>query len=489
MYDRTGTPAIAGEFQVNSYTYGNQQLPRVASAPDGRSIVVWESVSQDGSGVGVYGQRLLGGTPLGPEFRVNTFTSGHQRTPVVSSDALGNFVVVWTSSPEYGLASDILAQRYDNSGSPIGTEFRVNSYTGRHESPAVALDPTGRAVIVWTTVRPGGAPGTRVIGQRFSPIGERVGAEFQVNDSTSGALASVATDANGNFMVVWTSWLAPDNPNVFGRQYDNLGAPSTGEFRVNSYTTGQQEYAVVSSEPDGDFIAAWHSYEEDGSDRGVFAQRYTRAVLRDGAEFQVNTYTTNRQRWPSVASDATGQFVVTWTSLDQDGDAYGVFAQRFAPDLIFRDDFESGDLSAWSDGHTDAGDLATAAGAAMEFTRAGLQGTVNDTAALYVQDDRPESENRYRLDDNSQANTAFFPIADSPHAIEIDLTRASGPDANDGTFEMWIDGDSKIMLTGLDNSLGEVAFIRLGALCVKSGANGGLYWDEFESRRASYIGP
>ena len=66
--------------------------------------------------------------------------------------------------------------------------------------------------------------------------------------------------------------------------------------------------------------------------------------------------------------------------------------------------------------------------------------------------------------------------------------KASGPDANDGTFELWIDGVSKIQLTGLDNSLADVDFVRMGALSVKSGATGTLFWDEFESRRGSYIG-
>jgi hypothetical protein len=96
---------------------------------------------------------------------------------------------------------------------------------------------------------------------------------------------------------------------------------------------------------------------------------------------------------------------------------------------------------------------------------------------------------RARLDDNSQANTAFFPITDGPHFAELDWRRASGPDANDGSFEMWIDGTPMATLSNLDNSLGAVDFVRLGALSVKTAASGTLYWDEFESRRASFIGP
>ena len=41
----------------------------------------------------------------------------------------------------------------------------------------------------------------------------------------------------------------------------------------------------------------------------------------------------------------------------------------------------------------------------------------------------------------------------------------------------------------MDNSLSAVDFVRLGALSVKAGASGTLYWDEFESRRQGEIGP
>jgi hypothetical protein len=44
----------------------------------------------------------------------------------------------------------------------------------------------------------------------------------------------------------------------------------------------------------------------------------------------VNTYTTSRQARPAVASDAPGNFVVAWESNTQDGSNYGVFGQRYS---------------------------------------------------------------------------------------------------------------------------------------------------------------
>ncbi len=51
-----------------------------------------------------------------------------------------------------------------------------------------------------------------------------------------------------------------------------------------------------------------------------------------GGEFQVNTYTANDQADPSVGMDPSGNFVIAWHSLGQDGSGPGVYAQRYNGD-------------------------------------------------------------------------------------------------------------------------------------------------------------
>jgi hypothetical protein len=94
-----------------------------------------------------------------------------------------------------------------------------------------------------------------------------------------------------------------------------------------------------------------------------------------------------------------------------------------------------------------------------------------------------------RRDDDTLAKSAFVPITDGPHAVELDWQKAGAPGADDGRFELWIDGTSVLTLTGLDNDERPVDFVRMGALSVKAGASGTLYFDEFVSRRLAYIGP
>jgi len=53
------------------------------------------------------------GNPVGPEFRVNTYTTGSQFLPSVASDPTGNFVVVWQSANQDGSMQGIFGQRYN----------------------------------------------------------------------------------------------------------------------------------------------------------------------------------------------------------------------------------------------------------------------------------------------------------------------------------------------------------------------------------------
>ena len=90
--------------------------------------------------------------------------------------------------------------------------------------------------------------------------------------------------------------------------------PAGGEFRVNTYTTSYQSYSRPAMELDGDFVVVWESLTQDGSQEGVFGQRFAASGAPRGSEFRINAYTTDRQRWPTVAVGSRGDFVVAWQS-------------------------------------------------------------------------------------------------------------------------------------------------------------------------------
>ena len=592
-----GQIPAGAEFQINTYTTGEQRRPRVASDESGNFVVVWESYDQDGSRNGVFGQRFkASGAAQGSEFQANTYTTGDQYRSMVTSDAIGNFVVVWESHVQEGNTAGIFGQRFDASGARRGVEFQVNTYTtGAQAAPSVASDASGNFLVAWQESNGQDGSGSGVFGQRFDASGVPQGGEFQVNSYTTGDqfLSAVTADGAGNFVVVW---FGVDEGgvyyDVFARRFDASGTPLGNEFRVNSFTPGNQAATRfgVAANASGNFVIVWQSVGHDGDPDtiGAFGQRFDASGSPQGGEFLINSYTTRAQGYPLVTMDKTGEFTVMWWSNGQTGSreefgrhfdasgvpqgsefqvplspqAYGmaanpqgdfvviwhgvqegsfdgIFGQRYG-DLIFEDGFQSGDLTRWSTASTGGGGLSVSSAAAMAATSSGLQVSVSDTSGLYVQDDTPDAENRYRArfyfdpngfdpgesqshfrtriliaqgsgfrvitivlrrqlgaysiearvrrNDGTRADTGFFPISDDAHFIEFDWQRATGPGANDGSLQLWMDGGSVATVTGIDNDLAPVDLVRMGALSVKTGAAGTLYFDQFESRRLRLIG-
>jgi hypothetical protein len=297
----------------------------------------------------------------------------------------------------------------------------------------------------------------------------------------------------------------------------------------------------------GEFVVAWgrgsyrYIYDEYGYAFGfhVRTRRYDTAGNPLGPNSRASTTGLTARSRTAVAMTAPGKFAVAWDS-GGDGSGSGVFARN--SDLIFADGFETSSF-AWSSTTGSGAGLSrqrvASLGAPEEY---GLQ-VVVDGQNRHVQDNSPAAEARYRArfyldpngfdpgeaagrfrqhvflalaeepverlvlimlrrvggqyaigaqvrrDDGTVAKPPFSPIADGPHAIEIDWQKATAPGANDGRFEMWIDGTSVVTVTGLDNDERAVDFVRMGAISVKDGAGGTLFFDEFVSRRLAYIGP
>jgi hypothetical protein len=101
------------------------------------------------------------------------------------------------------------------------------------------------------------------------------------------------------------------------------------EFQVNTYTTESQKMPDVAMDGKGNFVITWTSWEQDGYWGGIFAQRFNKNGKPIGPEFQVNTYTESLQMYPAVAMDEKGNFVITWESYGQDGSKEGVYAKMF----------------------------------------------------------------------------------------------------------------------------------------------------------------
>ena len=267
------------EFLINSYTASDQNQPAVTALAGGGFVVTWTSYNQDGSGGGIYGQRYdASGTPEGGEFLVNSYTAGDQYLPAVTALAGGGFVVTWMSYGQDGAGGDIYGQRYDASGTPDGGEFLVNSYTA---------------------------------GDQYLP--------------------AVTALAGGGFVVTWSSYGQDGSGyGIYGQRYDASGTPDGGEFLVNSYTADHQYQPAITALAGGGFMVTWSSYGQDGSEWGIYSQRYDASGTPEGGEFLVNSYTYDDQRESAVAALAGGDFVVTWSSYVQNGWGRAIYGKIYS---------------------------------------------------------------------------------------------------------------------------------------------------------------
>jgi hypothetical protein len=299
------------------------------------------------------------GGALASEFQVNTHTSSVQNVSSLAMDGDGDFIVAWTSYAQDGASGGgIFAQRFNSSGSKIAAEFQVNTYTpGTQNRPAVAAASDGRFVIAWDTDVDGDIEAVRA--QRFDSGGAPIGGELAVNSFTVASQyhAAVGMDSGGAFVVVWSSFGQDlGSQGIFGRRWDSNGATVGAEFQVTTYTVGPQYLArnptarAVGMDPDGDFFVVWTSAAQDGSLAGVFGQHWSSSGARLGPERQINTHVTGSQTAGAAAMDAAGNFVVAWQSDGQDGSDFGIFAQRFDADAKTLDVDGDGTAAALTDG-------------------------------------------------------------------------------------------------------------------------------------------
>lgn len=360
-YDRVGR-AVGAQFQVNTFTTNAQRRPAVGMDASGNFVVVWESDGSsqgDSSGRSILGQRVAAdGTLSGLEFQVNTFTNNNQYYAGVAVAPDGSFLVVWESSGSPGTDSNstsIQARLYDVAGIPVGDQFQVNTFTtGFQEIPVVAAAGTGDFVVAWKHNGAGIGDGLSVQARQVAADGTPAGVQFQVNSYTTGTQTApaVAADGAGNFVVTWESLPGGAETEIEAAVFDAFAVPVIGEFQVNSYSTLNQLEPSVAISPNGDFVITWASYGSAGGDTSldsVHARRYDADGSARGAEFQANTYTTNNQLLPAVATDGRGNFVLVWESDGSfDSDHSDKSVQQRRVDALFRDGFESGTTVRWS---------------------------------------------------------------------------------------------------------------------------------------------
>jgi hypothetical protein len=320
--------ALGDEFRVNTTTVGNQGSPVVASAADGRFVVVWEGDSPGSDLNDIYAQLYsAAGAKLGSEFRVNTTTAERQNNAAVAMNASGEFIVAWNSATHLAAHNGTFAQRFAADGRPLGGEFRVNSgERDIYSLVSVAINASGDFVIAWPE-RGGSLPVATnmvnglVLAQRYDASGAPKGEPITVQNTPINSLRvpSVGIDDSGGFVVAWNSdaqagYITQTSSlglflGVFARRYGADGKALGGAFQVDTSRSDiSVDRPVISVAPNGSFAVAWQTTGSDYSSRGIMLRRYDANGAALGAPLAAEGAKLARK--PAVSLNSAGQLVV-----------------------------------------------------------------------------------------------------------------------------------------------------------------------------------
>lgn len=208
---------------------------------------------------------------------------------------------------------------------------------------------------------------------------------------------------------------------------------------------------------------------------------------------------------------------------------------------IFADSFESGNTAAWS--FVNNGSRISVNSQAARIGSYGAQVTIDPATAVYLADDRPAAEPRYRArfyfhpnsitlankithpifygvqgsgtsvmrigfqkasnkyqvragllnDGTTWKFTSWYTISNDWHVLEVDWLAATSTSAKNGSLTFWLDGAQKATVSKIDNDTRRIDASWLGWLgpteALGAGTQGSYYFDDFVSRRLNYIGP
>lgn len=264
-YDSAGQPLGSWTYLNGTVTGGG--FPDVAARPDNGFVVVWSQFPNGGS-FDIAGRRVgPGGGVQGSVIGVNNYTPGEQNRPRVAVAADGRFLVTWDSAAAPGDPAgwSVHGRSFDATGVSLGPQFQVNTYTtGNQYYPHIAPVGSDDFIVAWRsdessmdTVK---ASWRDISGSAQHP-------EYRVDDLWAGSSARwVSVAASPSSPNEFTSvWLQSGAVKV--RRFDLRGAPISSAFRIDADLDGDTVYAPhVAADSAGGLVVVWEGYRSVGND-------------------------------------------------------------------------------------------------------------------------------------------------------------------------------------------------------------------------------
>ena len=258
-----GSGYVNGQLMVSdgglvgsAFTVGSSIIPNlypdVAMDSQGNFVVVWNGQLPGDTQQAIYMSLFdSAGNPLQSDVRIST-PGRYAISPRVERNDDG-FVVVW----EYRDPYDVVARRFDEFGNPIGGEFPLAANVQDQQSvPRLWLLQDGSFFAAWESVGPNDTS-YDIRGQLFDSSGSRIGPELKLNSYTAGDQygPSVGPLGENTLLVAWGGEGSTDSLGVFGRVlerkwYDAGGISNEAGGAVTLHNTIVADNTSLNATPD-----------------------------------------------------------------------------------------------------------------------------------------------------------------------------------------------------------------------------------------------
>jgi len=325
-----------------------------------------------------------------------------------------------------------------------------------------------------------------------------------------------------------------------GKQYRAVFTNTAGTATTNSATLTVYSAPVITTHPASQTVNAGQTATFTSAASGNPAPTVQWQLSTDNGSTWSNITgaTSTTYSFTAQISDNGKQYRAVFTNLV--GAATSTAAILTIPsDLIFKDAFDSCNASAWASGTVNSANLVFNQASGRNAT-CGMGVTFTNSAAAYVTDPSPNAEVRshirfyfnpntlkmaknglltlfYAYNTSGQATitvqiryssnafqlragllrdggrwsyTNWSTISKVWHPIEFSWSASTAPGANNGNLTFWIDGSQVGSLTAMDNDQQKIDKVSLGVIDgITSTTQGSYFFDNYESRRLTYIGP
>jgi uncharacterized delta-60 repeat protein len=298
-----------------------------ATATNGSTFIAWTSDQQDASSTGVYGRIMSAGGTLGAEFRLNTTTTDTQASPSVAAVSSSSWVVAWIDF--FGPNNAIKFSTH--SSATRGSERTVFETTTSLQDVLVTSLSDSGWLISWQVSAGSASP--YILSRKYDSSGN-AGSFFTLSSGSSyvGDVGhDVAALSGGGWVATWVD---VNSRQVYLQRFTADGVAqgaSSVSSTLTSATGSYWEYSdyrpSIAALREGGWVVAWVVGSSGQGD--VYLQRYLADGTKSGNAELVNVYTTGLQGAPDLLALPDGGWLVTWKSLAQDGSDFGIYSQRY----------------------------------------------------------------------------------------------------------------------------------------------------------------